>query len=301
MRGRLSVRTDPARPAGGGRHWLIPVLLAIWFALGVWGCGRVPDTANSGLPQRILCASPAVAEMAFALGAGDRVVGVSDFTDWPLEAAALPRIGGALAPSRERILALQPDLILAQGRAEALTGFAHTQGIPILSLPLDTIDDVRAAILGFAAVLGHVEQGQHLLNEMEAGFAAIPRVEPVSVFIALGHAPGDFSGLMTAGSGTYLNKIVYLAGGRNVFAESGLPWPTVSKETLIRRAPAIVLDIQSPPLDESHRQSLRTDWERLGFRADQVRILEEDTLLRPGPRAAMAAARVAEILGTVNP
>lgn len=280
------------------RGRLTPWLLILWLA----GCRGGEDAAVPfpAEPSRIVCASPAVAEIVFALGAGDRVAAVADFTDWPPEAAEKPRIGGALSPSRERILALQADLILSQGRSEALAALAREHRIAFFSLPLDTLSDVRAAIAGCAARLNAEERGRRLLCEFDAGLAALPRREPVPVLIALGHSPGDLSGLMTTGAGTFLHDIVELAGGRNVFKDVPLPWPRISRESLLRRAPALVLDIQAVALDDTRRAALAADWQRLGFAPAQVRILEEDFLLRPGPRAPLAAARIAESIHHIS-
>ncbi|MDD2519543.1 MAG: ABC transporter substrate-binding protein [Kiritimatiellae bacterium] len=280
------------------RGRLTPWLLILWLA----GCRGGEDAAVPfpAEPSRIVCASPAVAEIVFALGAGDRVAAVADFTDWPPEAAEKPRIGGALSPSRERILALQADLILSQGRSEALAALAREHRIAFFSLPLDTLSDVRAAIAGCAARLNAEERGRRLLREFDAGLAALPRREPVPVLIALGHSPGDLSGLMTTGAGTFLHDIVELAGGRNVFKDVPLPWPRISRESLLRRAPALVLDLQAVALDDTRRAALAADWQRLGFAPAQVRILEEDFLLRPGPRAPLAAARIAESIHHIS-
>lgn len=268
-----------------------PVLAALLLA-GCGGSDRRGSPAEAP-PQRVVCASPAVAEIVFALGCGDRVAGVSEFTDWPPEAAAKPSVGGALAPSRERILALEPDLILAQGQAEILGQFARAHGMEFLALPLDTLADLRAAFVGYARALGVEDRGRELAARLESDFGAIRVCGPAPVFIALGHAPGDLSGLMTSGPGTFLSEIVARAGGRNVFADVNALWPKVSQETLIRRQPAVILDIQAVPADGARRAALLADWEKLGFRPGQVRILEEDYLLKPGPRAAQAAARIA--------
>ena len=273
------------------------LIAAALLALALAGCGRNPAGTSSAAPERVVCASPAVAEIVYALGCGDRVVGVSEFTDFPPEAVAKPSIGGALSPNRERILALAPDGILAQGQAVALETFARAQGIGFRTAPLDTLADLRAAIAAFAEVLGVPERGRELLERMDADFAALPARGPVSVFIALGHAPGDFAGLMTAGPGTFLSEQVALAGGSNVFADVATLWPKVSQEALVRRQPALVLDFQSAPTDTARRAALVADWEKRGFRAEQVRILDEDFLLKPGPRAAQAAARIAAAIG----
>ena len=278
------------------RRGLIAVAL---LALALAGCGRRGTESApvaSSVLRRVVCASPAVAEIVFALGCGDRVVGVSEFTDWPPEATTRPTIGSAFAPNRERILALAPDGVLTQGQSVALETFARAQGIGFRTVPLDTLADLRAAIAAFAEILGVPERGRELLERMDADFAALPAREPVSVFIALGHAPGDLAGLMTAGPGTFLSEIVALVGGSNAFADVDVLWPKVSLESLVRRQPALVLDVQSVPADAARRSALVADWEKRGFRAGQVRILDEAALLKPGPRAAQSAASVARAL-----
>ena len=277
-----------------------------WMAaacLALAGCGaRIESqSASASSARRLICGTPAVAEMVFALGCGDRVVGVSEFTDWPEEAAAVPRIGSALTPHRETILRLKPDLILSQGKTEALEKVARSQGVGFLSFPLDTLDDLRAAISGFALALGVEEEGRLLLEKMEKEFAAVPACGPVSVFIALGHAPGDLSGLMTSGPGTFLDELVFKAGGSNSFSDVNTLWPKISQESLIRRQPALLLDFQPGPMEEARRAVLVADWMKLGFRAEQVRLLTEDFLLKPGPRAAQSVSCLAHaICGTGN-
>ncbi len=234
-----------------------------------------------------------MAEIVFALGCGDRVVGVSEFTEWPAAAADLPRIGGALTPNRERILALRPDAILAQGQSEILGDFARQQGIRYRALPLDTLDDLRVAIRGCAEILGVEEAGRALLVRLESGFAGLRACGPVSVFIALGHVPGDWSGLMTTGSGTFLDQLVRMAGGRNIFADQNQPWPKISHEALIRRNPELILDFQPAPVDSARRAALADDWNRLGFARSRIRVLDDGFLLKPGPRAVDSATRIA--------
>lgn len=262
------------------------------------GCGArmEPQSVSAPSARRVICGTPAVAEIVYALGCGDRVVGVSEFTDWPEEAAAVPRIGSSLTPHRESILRLNPDLILSQGKSEALEKVARLQGVKFLSFPLDTLDDLRAAISGVATALRAEEPGRILLEKMEKEFATLPACEPVSIFIALGHAPGDLSGLMTSGPGTFLDELVSKAGGSNCFSDVNTLWPRISRESLIRRRPELLLDFQPGPMEEARRAALMDDWVKLGFQAGQVRLLTEDYLLKPGPRAAQSASRLAQAI-----
>ena len=278
----------------------LPFFLSVALALLAPGCSPNP-TAHSppnphAPPRRVVCASPAVAEIVFALGCGDRVVAVADFTDWPPEAAALPKIGGALSPSRERILALGPDLLLSQGKSENLLDFARSHRIPFLSLPLDSIGDLRAAAAGFADALRAPDNARTLLEDLDRSIAAIPRAESRRVFVAIGHSPGDLSGILTAGPGTFLHELVALAGGANVFADVASPWPAVSRESILRREPDFVLDFQPSGLSPENRDQLAADWLKMGFRPDQIRILDDNALLRPTPRAVRAASRIADAI-----
>jgi len=279
---------------GAGVRGGLSILLLT--TLGWTGCGGPRHAPADATAQRVVCASPAVAEIVFALGVGERVVGVSDFSDWPPEAKAKPRIGGALVPNREVILALQPNLILAQGRAEILHRFATAQGIHFAAWPLDTLADLRAMIRGIATTLGEDEHGRQLVARLDADFAALAPERMTPVFIALSHAPGELAGLMTAGPHTFLSELVELAGGQNIFADVTASWPHISQETLVRRRPELILDFQPTQLSDAQRTALLADWGKLGFSPEQVRILEEDYLLKPGPRAPVAAGIIAAAL-----
>lgn len=262
---------------------LVAGLVAL--TLLVSGCGKRSVTPEPNGESRVICASPAVAEIVFALGCGDRVVGVSAFTDWPPEAAEKPQIGGPLAPSYERIVMLEPTLVLSQGRAEKLGAWCKENQISFKTVPLDTLEDLRQAVSTYAEALNAEEQGARLLDRINHLLETSATGEAVPVFLAIGHAPDDLSALMTSGPGTFLDGLAAAAGGSNIFADVAVDWPAISQESLIRRKPWLVLDFQSLPMDEPRRIALLDDWSQLGFTPDQVRFLDADVFLRPGPRA----------------
>ncbi len=268
-------------------------LAAAVCIFAMWGCRPAVDStgaASSAVesPQRIICGSPAIGELVFALGCADRVVGVSAHSDFPPEILEKPVFGSSLAPNREVLMALQPDLILSQGRAESLTEFARAMDIPMLSVSMDTMADVRQAIVDISRALEGEEQGGVLLEQMNATLPhEIPRATQ-TVFLALGHTPGDFASLFTTGGGTYLDEWLQLAGGANAYGDLRQPWPVISLESLVKRAPAIVLDIQYEPPTQQQKTALLDDWAHLGIEPSRVRFVSDTILLRPGIRAARA-------------
>src|SRR5262245_14328603 len=108
---------------------------------------RAPRVAaEAGPPKRIVSLAPAMTEVCFALGLGDHVVGRTTYCDWPPEAQKLPAIGGLLDPNIERILRLNPDLLLVAKSGKDLRGQLDAAGVPYMVLPNDTLDDVYTSI-----------------------------------------------------------------------------------------------------------------------------------------------------------
>lgn len=252
---------------------------------------------------RIVCGSPAVTEIVFALGCGNAVVGVSDFVTAPGEARAKERVGGLLNPNRERLTALRPDIIITQGRHEALETFAVERGIRFHTVRLETLADLYAAIASIASVLGISEKGAALaesvradLFELKRQTAALPRR---SVLLVVGRSPGNLGALTTVGPGTFLGDLLTMAGGRSVFGDAKGPYPQVSKESVVARRPEVILEVNTDlPADAVAR--LRDDWRQLddipAVRHDRIVCLSEDFLLVPGPRVGMAARALADAI-----
>ena len=149
---------------------LLVVILGIAGVLLIFqGRRRSPSSSLSpdGKPRdfhRIICAAPSITEMVFALGKGPEVVGVSDFSFYPPEAKDVARIGGLFNPSREKILALDPDLVVFQGKHRTLARFCEERDIPSLSLTIDRMADITAALLTLGAALQTEQEAARLLS-----------------------------------------------------------------------------------------------------------------------------------------
>ncbi len=265
-----------------------------------------PFSGDSELPiyQRIICATPSITEMVFSLGKGSQVVGVSDFSFYPPEAAEVAHIGGLINPNRERILSLQPDLIIFQGQHQLLSQFSREQGIRSLSLVIDRVSDITVSIKKLGAELGASSEAARLAESIQGQLDELAKQTqsrvPRTVFLGLGHTPGDLTGLMTTGPDTFLHELIEIAGGINIFSDTRGAYPRISKEALVRRHPEVIIEVLAEGISPDNRKLLRADWERMAslpaVKAGHIYFLDEDYLLIPGVRVAQTALRLAQAI-----
>jgi iron complex transport system substrate-binding protein len=265
---------------------------------------RTSVASEQPIFQRIICAAPSITEMVFSLGKGSHVVGVSDFSFYPPKAAEVARIGGLINPNRERILSLQPDLIIFQGRHQLLSQFSREQGIRSVSLAIDRLSDITASIKKLGAELGASSQAARLAESIQAELDELAKQTqsrtPRKVFLGLGHTPGDLTGLMTTGPDTFLHELIEIAGGINIFSDATGSYPRISKEALVRRRPHVIIEVLAEGISPDNRKLLRADWERMAslpaVKAGRIHFLDEDYMLIPGVRVAQTARRLAQAI-----
>jgi iron complex transport system substrate-binding protein len=255
-------------------------------------------------PQRIICSSPSVTEIVFALGFGRRVVGVSDFSTYPPEAKAKTKIGGLINPNREKIVALHPDLLILQGQNDSLVRISDELGIRFLSIEIDSLEDIWRAIYLIGKELNGAEKADDLvaqiqndLRKVQDRIRFLPRRK---VFLTLGHTPGDLTGLMTTGPGTFIHELLTMAGGDNIFKDATGRFPQISKESLAKRQPEVIIEAIPGGVGEEKQRLLSKDWSQLpmlpAVRSGRIHFLTEDYLLIPGVRIAQTVHRFAQIL-----
>ncbi|MGD8537718.1 MAG: cobalamin-binding protein [Candidatus Aminicenantes bacterium] len=293
-------------------HTLLILCLCLFFLI-LSDCNQ-DSTQNSGTPpsegakkageiRRIICAAPSVTEVVFALGIGGKVVGVSDFSTHPPAARTIPRIGGLIDPNREKITALQPDLLIIQGQNESLARFCEEHGIQFLSIEINTLEDIWAAIHTIGQTLRAEDKAislvQNIKDDLQAIKDRIHNRPPKKVFLTLGHTPGDLTGLMTTGPGTFMHELVSVAGGTNIFADASGLYPQISKESLVKRQPDVIIEAIPGGVPEGRLKLLKKDWLQLpmlpAVKSGNIHYLTEDFLLIPGVRIAQTVRRFAEI------
>lgn len=294
------------------RRWIgrrVCGLFSLWvFVSGCGGPAERPVRDTHSFPSaeswRIVCGTPALAEIVFALGAGERVVGVSDYTVWPPEARVKPSIGGWVNPDRERLAMLHPDIILTQGMHERLAAFAQELGVRFCSIPLERYTDILEQMEAVGVMLGLPENGRALRARVEADLAevhgTVAAAAPRKVVVLFARSEGDMAGLTAIGPGTFLNDLIEVAGGVNIFRDAYGDYPQISKESLLMRQPDVIIELHAEPMTEARRGQVVGDWQQFGalpaVRNGRIVLLTDDFLLIPGPRMALTASRLARAI-----
>jgi iron complex transport system substrate-binding protein len=267
------------------------VLCALLFVAGI------PPASAA---ERIVSLAPSVTEILFAIGAGERVVGVSTYCDHPPEALRLPRIGTFLSPNVELILAAKPDLVIGVPSPANRSPVESLQelGLRILIVDPEGVESIFTSIRAVAGAVGTPERGERLIEDIRRRMASVlARLDdaPVErVLMLVGRRP-----MVAAGAGTYLDELIRLARGVNVAAPIGQRWPSVGIEFVVEAAPGVIIDAGMGN-EEADAEDRRAFWH--GFPAipaverGRVHPYGDFALLRPGPRVAETLEAVARLI-----
>ena len=239
-------------------------------------------------PQRIVSLAPSVTEILFALGAGDRVAGVTSYCDYPPEARQRPTVGDTLKPSAERIIALKADLaiISTASQVEASVQKLEELGIPVYVSNPRSIDGVLESIDKIGELIGARDRAHQLSDQLRSRIAAVEaRVAGTarpSVFVILGTEP-----LITAGALSFINDLITRAGARSISAGDKGDYPQYSIEAVVARQPEIIF------LQAGGNELPARLHKTPAARSNRVYHIDDDLLLRPGPRIVDGLEQIA--------
>jgi iron complex transport system substrate-binding protein len=245
-------------------------------------------------PQRIVSLNPTTTEILFALGAGSRVVGRTKWDLWPDSARLVPETGDGIRPNVEAVLARRPDLVVLYASADnrpAAERF-RSAGIATWAVKVDSIAEFARTVELLGRIIGDTARARvtrdTVLQALDSVRTATRGRTPITVVWHVWDEP-----LIVIGGGSYLNELVEIAGGRNVYGETAEPSPQLSMEDLLRRSPDAVL---VGPVGAAR---LREDaaWRALPA-VREGRVLVVDTVLvgRPSVRLGEAARSLARLL-----
>jgi iron complex transport system substrate-binding protein len=262
----------------------------------------------SGAPQRIVSAAPAVTETLFALGLGDRVVGVTTHCRFPEEARKKPKIGGYLRPSLETIVALRPDLVIAERAPSNLVTQLAGLKISVVEVDFKTLPDILASFQKIADAAGVPERGLALRNsitrQMDQIRVHVKGHEPVKMMFVVGRTSGTLTGIIVVGGNSYLSELMGIAGGVNAFADAAAAYPKVTLEEVLARDPDVILDRadmgDQSAATEAQKRAVINLWRTYpvlkAVKRDRVIFGISDIFFVPGPRIVDAAQAFARML-----
>lgn len=263
------------------------------------------DSTATSPANRIICLSPSIVEIVYGLDQGHRIVGVSDYCVHPPDAKSKPLVGGYINPNFERILALQPDLIIFQGKHERIDAFCQKKNVPWLQLKMDNFETTFRAIKSIGEKLGCIEQAAGLRAKIELECEQIRKAvsgrERPRVFLSLFRSRGSFVTLTTVGPNTFLHELLDIAGGENVFSDVKQLYPEISKEALLKREPQIIIEIQPVAQVAPEGDSpLAADWLQLAgmpaVKDQRIYSVPGEDVLFQGPRMGQTALQMALLI-----
>lgn len=281
-------------------RWLLVALATALIGTPGTGVG-----ASHAPPARIVSLVPSATEVLFAIGAGSRVVGVGSFDNYPPAVASLPRVGALIDPDIERILSLRPDLMICYASQTDLITQLERAGIPTYRYRHGSLADIADTVRRLGAAAGLPADAEALAAGIERDLETVQRrvqgrTRP-RVMLVIGRSAGALRAINVSGGYGFLHDLVELAGGRNVFADVARESVGVSTETVLARAPEVILELRyaEAPSPESRARERRV-WNALpgvpAVRTHRVVLLYGGELVVPGPRVTETARAFARAI-----
>lgn len=296
----MDARPDPVRAARGAA-------LAVVAALAL-ACTPAPQAppATTGA-QRIISCAPNLTEILFALGVGDRVIGVTRYCVYPPEAAELPQYGDLYNPSLEAMVAARPDLIvLRPGNSKVIDYFRRRGSVGLLeTTSCETLEEIREATRLLGATVGCADRAEELIAADTAAIAAVaqecagrPRLR---VLMLIAREPESLGGLWAIGGGVFVTELLEAAGGENVLGTDLGLYPQLSREALPGLAPDVVLEFHQKADDEEARAEIQRAWEPMkglvpAAATGRLYVVADPHVTIPGADLGRDARRLAELL-----
>lgn len=268
----------------------------IALALVCAACGRSEQKSQTGGPARIVTLTPSATEIVAALGATDSLVGVDQYSEYPESVKQLPKVGTFLQPNQEVIMSLHPTLVVVDDIHSQVAGALRDRGLETIECDMHALPDVKAALSRIGAKLGKADKAKALVasinDDLDAAAAAKPAKHP-RVLAIIDRETGGLGNIVAAGPGSWLDELIAVVGGDNVLAASGVRYPKIGLEEILRAQPEVILDVSFPG-----RTDL-TPWNALdvpAVKAGRVKSLSDAYLTGPSPRVREALARLAEAI-----
>ena len=286
------------------------IIISLLIACGIFlASGESTEPANTQTTQqysRIISMAPNVTEILYALGLGDKIIGVTQFCKYPPQAAQKKKFGGYLDPNYEVIVAAKPDLVITvTEQVQPVNHFARL-GIKTLAVKHATIEDILESILEIGKICQVPEKAKQMVDKLNANIKTIEEQtknlekRKVLVCVERNTTAGTFDAVYIAGRDGFYNEMIDLSGGINAYT-GRIRFPKVGAEGIISMNPEIIIDIVS---DIENRalvaDQLKQQWEELAevtaIKKKHVYIFSENYIAIPGPRFILTLKKIAKAI-----
>ena len=246
------------------------------------------EVTIENLPERIVSLAPSNTEILFALGLEDKIVGVTDYCDYPEAAKNKEKIGGFSEPNIEKIVSLKPDLVLATDMHQKPVEELEKLNIPSVVLDPKDFDDMFDSIEIIGKATGHQNEAMMLVKDLkeriknvEDTVAKIPTDKQPKVYYELWPSP-----ITSTGPGTFVDDIIQRAGGENIAKDAKKAYPQYSQEMIVAKNPDIIIFSHHGSSNQSVEDILtRQGWENISaIKNEKVVYLDENLVQRATPR-----------------
>ncbi len=249
-------------------------------------------------PEKIISLAPSNTEILFALGLGDKVVGVTEFCDYPEEAKSKEKVGGFYNPNLEKLVELKPDVIFATSMHQKVLPDIEKLNLTVFVIDSKSINDVILDIETVGKITDSEKAAEKIIAEMQEKIdivkeklATLTNEEKPLVYYEIWNDP-----IQTVGPGAFIYGIIELAGGKNIAEGAAEEYPLLSLETLVERDPAVIIaGVGSMGAPDKVKE--RKGWEGMAaVKEGKVYVIDENLVVRPGPRITDGLVEIARIL-----
>ena len=298
---------------------LLFVLLILSVTILLQGCGK-PIKSSCGTsfpmqitddlgrtvtikeaPRRIVSLAPAITESLFALGLADKVVGVTNYCDYPADAATKPKIGGFSTPNVELVVVAGPDLVLASTINANYVPQLENAGLTVVAVESLNLAEVLDNIRLIGRVSGAAEAADSLTADMQqridsitAKLSGLADEQKPAVYFEIWPDP-----LTTGGAKSFVNSLITTAGGRNIAGDVAQDWVNLSPEMVLARDPQVaILCHHGSSLQTVEEFKTRTGWGQVSaIRNNRIGLVsDENTVVRTGPRVIEGFEFIAKLV-----
>jgi iron complex transport system substrate-binding protein len=289
------------------KWWLLLTLWALWNILGYSLSQPRPaapraTSAGVSVPARIVPVAPNLAEILYALGLGEAVVGVTLDSDYPPAAADKPKIGTFWQPNIEAIVALNPDLVVALDfqQHQSLVSRLERMGYACLVADIWKVDDFFRAVVALGQATAREQQAEALITDIQAKLQALAettagQARPRVLWVV------QREPLRVAGRDTFINELIELAGGQNAIGPTLHKYPPIGAEQVIACGAEVIIEPAMVAGDlEQQRRQARTYWSRWprvpAVETGQIHVIDGDVVSRLSPRLYQGVETIARCL-----